>query len=153
MRWAQAAAAVCYCALTLCCCSLRGRTLISNAEDPFPFVATELLEGARTFRELQCDDDDDGDDGDDDNDDDAQPLDPERCRALAAGATAALHAIHRLGVVHGDVREDNLVMMPDGSVRVLDFGRAWLEAGPEDQEKDLRNLAGFVWGLHPAEIL
>jgi serine/threonine protein kinase len=34
---------------------------------------------------------------------------------------AAFKAIHDLGVLHGDIREDNIMVLKDGSVRIIDF--------------------------------
>ena len=53
--------------------------------------------------------------------------------AIAAARifTQILHAvdsIHRHGIVHGDIVPDNLFLLHDGTVKVLDFGSARIEA-------------------------
>jgi hypothetical protein len=49
------------------------------------------------------------------------PMDARRLRALGAALAEALHAIHRCGLVHRDLKPGNIIMADDGP-RVLDFG-------------------------------
>lgn len=60
------------------------------------------------------------------------PLEPSALAAFAAGTAEALEALHRLGVVHCDIKPGNVVLSPTGP-RVLDFGiaRAAGRPGPE----------------------
>lgn len=51
---------------------------------------------------------------------------PEAVRIMAQ-ACAALDAAHRAGVVHRDIKPGNLIIMPDGTTKVLDFGIARLQ--------------------------
>ena len=55
---------------------------------------------------------------------DGRPFDPEQARALALQTAEALAVAHRAGVVHRDVKPGNLLVTPEGQVKITDFGIA-----------------------------
>ena len=67
-------------------------------------------------------------------------LGTERTLAIVAQAAHALHAAHIRGVVHRDVKPANLMVTPEGRVKVTDFGIA----RPTDHEP--LTMTGQVMG-------
>ncbi len=53
-----------------------------------------------------------------------QPYDAESARAILRELATALQLIHASGFVHGDVKPGNIMRMPDGHIKLLDFGVA-----------------------------
>jgi beta-lactam-binding protein with PASTA domain/tRNA A-37 threonylcarbamoyl transferase component Bud32 len=51
-------------------------------------------------------------------------LDPERAMSLSADICGALDFSHRNGIVHRDVKPGNVMITPQGTVKVMDFGIA-----------------------------
>ncbi|HEV2063275.1 MAG TPA: tetratricopeptide repeat protein, partial [Thermoanaerobaculia bacterium] len=84
------------------------------------FIVTEYIEG-ETLREQMV----------------AAPMALRDALEVATQVAAALAAAHAAGIVHRDVKPENIMVRPDGYVKVLDFGLAKLtepEAPREDAE-------------------
>ena len=75
----------------------------------FRFIVTEYVEG-ETVRELLA----------------PGKLTPGRALDMATQTAGALAAAHEVGVVHRDVKPENIMLRRDGFVKVLDFGLAKL---------------------------
>jgi len=55
------------------------------------------------------------------------PLDEKQALGIALMMARALEHAHRHGIIHRDVKPDNIVVMADGTARLLDLGVARLE--------------------------
>jgi tRNA A-37 threonylcarbamoyl transferase component Bud32 len=84
---------------------------IDEAEDGRPFIVMEFIEGKSLKKLIR----------------EEGPLPVQRVCAIIKQAAAALDAAHRLGMIHRDIKPDNIALVdaPDGeTVKVLDFGIA-----------------------------
>ena len=76
----------------------------------YPFIVYEFVQGRTLGAEIR-----------------RGPLEPWRARAIAVDVARALAAAHEQGVVHRDLKPDNIMLTDEGRVKVLDFGIAQLE--------------------------
>lgn len=79
------------------------------------FIATEYIEG-ETLREKLKD----------------KSLNQSDVLKFAIQITSALEAAHKAGIIHRDIKPDNVMVRPDGLSKVLDFGIAKLSARKDD---------------------
>ncbi len=106
-----------------------------------PVLVTELLEG-QTLRERLA----------------AGPLPAPQALEVAMQVASALAAAHRQGVVHRDVKPENLFLTGDGHCKVLDFGLAKPLASGESTRlgEALQTTGGLLQGtigyLSPEQI-
>jgi serine/threonine protein kinase len=56
------------------------------------------------------------------------PLDPRESARIASGIAAAIHHAHQAGVIHRDLKPANILIAPDGTPKVTDFGLAKVQA-------------------------
>lgn len=102
-----------------------------GTQDDVAYVVTELLAG-ETLRDRL---DRDG------------PIPPRRALAIATQVAQGLGAAHARGIVHRDVKPENLFLLDDGRVKVLDFGIArQLPADPALQATVLTTQPGIIMG-------
>jgi TolB-like protein len=59
----------------------------------------------------------------------------ERFLSLAIGLADAVGAAHRQGILHRDLKPDNVMLTPDGRLKVLDFGLAKLREGADEGDR------------------
>jgi eukaryotic-like serine/threonine-protein kinase len=79
----------------------------TGEQDGIPYIVMERLAGRTVADEIA-----------------EGPLEPARVQRMAREVLAALEAAHRAGVVHRDIKPGNLLLTPDSSVKVADFGIA-----------------------------
>ena len=70
------------------------------------------------------------------------PLEPNRAARLVAQAADALAHAHERGVIHRDLKPDNLIVRPDGQGVIIDFGLALFS----DEEQHRLTLSGELLG-------
>ena len=98
------------------------------------FMATEFVDG-ETLRQKIA----------------AGPLKVNEALQIVEQVASALADAHSAGIIHRDVKPENIMLRRDGIVKVLDFGVAKLaepkESGPEDLTRDLvKTGSGIVMG-------
>jgi len=91
-----------------------------------PYIVTELLEG-QTLRTALAD----------------GPLAPAEALDLASQLLEGLAAAHAKGIVHRDVKPENLFLTDSGRLKILDFGIAKLL---ESQEPQIHTETGAILG-------
>ncbi len=81
--------------------------------DGVHFIVSEFIEG-ETLRRRAAD----------------ERISPDAVVEIAIQITGALNAAHEAGIVHRDIKPQNIMVRPDGLVKVLDFGLAKLTDRP-----------------------
>ncbi|MFI5113925.1 MAG: protein kinase [Terriglobales bacterium] len=78
------------------------------------------------------------------------PISRDEFFAIATQCCEGLQAAHEKGIIHGDIKPENIMLTPDRRVKILDFGvarRAW-RAVPDDATRSIETMA--VAGGTPA---
>lgn len=116
-------------------------------ENGQPYLVMEFLTG-RTLRERLH----------------AGPLPLDEAARILEQAAAGLDAVHAAGVIHRDIKPVNFMLLPDGTVKLMDFGLARQEEdtivtqadmmvgsptymAPEQINDDAVGPAGDIWAL------
>ena len=64
--------------------------------------------------------------------------------AIALSLCKAIHALHRLRIIHRDIKPDNILLLEDGGLKLLDLGVARLPAWDEDDHAPIPGTANYM---------
>ena len=91
------------------------------------FIATEFVEGQTLRQRIR-----------------EGTVTPDTAIEIAIQVANALQAAHNAGIVHRDIKPDNIMIRPDGFVKILDFGIAKLtETALNNTDLTTRPAGGF----------
>ena len=107
-----------------------------GADDGHVFLAMELVAG-RTLRDLMRE---------------QGRLRPRDTLEILESVLAALGAAHHAGIVHRDVKPENVLLADDGRVKVADFGLARAVSGSTNHTTTGSVLMGTVAYLSPEQV-
>jgi serine/threonine protein kinase len=110
---------------------------IEVSEEGAPFLVMELLQGQSLAERLRT----------------QGPVNPRELFGWMDTVLDVLGAAHRAGIVHRDIKPDNLFLTSDGGVKVLDFGVARLrqQGAPGDPTRT-GALIGTVAYMAPEQV-
>jgi serine/threonine protein kinase/tetratricopeptide (TPR) repeat protein len=92
-----------------------------------PFLVMELIEGQTLRQRIH-----------------ERPLSFEELLDLAIQITEALDSAHAGRIVHRDIKPANILLTPRGQIKVMDFGLAKMEAGPDSGDSVATAAIEFV---------
>ncbi len=101
---------------------------LAQQEDGRPYIAMEFLRGAPLDKRLRA----------------VPPLTLIEKIDIVAQLCAGLHFAHEQGVVHRDVKPANIWVLPDGNVKLLDFGIARLASSSITRDGNLVGTAAYM---------
>lgn len=108
-----------------------------GASDNMNFIATEYIDG-QTLREIM-----------------AKPMEIEEVLPIALQIASALAAAHPAGIIHRDIKPGNIMLRPDGYIKILDFGLAKFvedQANPNN-DQELGKILGTPKYMSPEQAL
>jgi serine/threonine protein kinase len=101
-----------------------------------PYLVTEWIEGESLQHRLK-----------------GGALDALATASIGAAIADALHSIHLQDTLHLDLKPDNVILRPDGSVALVDFGLAHHARFPDLLAEEQRMAAGSAPYISPEQVL
>ncbi len=101
-----------------------------------PYLAIERIDGGSLYGRFK-----------------AAPLPLADLVDLAARMAAALHAVHKQGVIHFDLKPDNFLQRPSGEVVLIDYGLSRHEALPDLLDEEFTIPMGTFPYIAPEQYL
>ena len=101
--------------------------------DNSPFIAMELLKGQDLQKAMRT----------------PPPMDVERKVSIIASVLIGLAHAHQHGIVHRDIKPANIFINQDGSVKIMDFGVARIQAG---SMTGTGNIVGTADYMSPEQV-
>jgi len=111
------------------------RHVAAGAFATSPYVAMERVEGENLAAIAQ-----------------RAPIAFDEIARLGAALADALHDIHEQGVVHHDVKPENVIVHPDGHAVLVDFGFARHERFPDLLAEEMHFAAGSAAYVSPEQL-
>ncbi len=80
-------------------------------------------------------------------------LSPEEVLEFAVQIAGAMADAHDLGIIHGSLTAKNVMILPEGNIKILDFGltQALIEQSPEGQREELAAATMTLTTLTPGQ--
>src|SRR5262249_33516774 len=78
-----------------------------GVHDGLPFIALEFIAGCSLEKRLS-----------------SEPVSPREAASLVRTLARTIHAVHQKGIIHRDLKPANILILPDGTPKVTDFGLA-----------------------------
>jgi serine/threonine protein kinase len=109
---------------------------IDTSEDGSPFLVMELLDGESLGQRAQ------------------RPggIEERELLRIVSAVLEVLDVAHGLGIVHRDIKPDNLFLTSSGGVKVLDFGIARMRQGGNDMRTRKGAMLGTLPYMSPEQI-
>jgi serine/threonine protein kinase len=109
---------------------------VDTSEDGSPFLVMELLEGESLGQRAKR----------------SGGIEERELLRLVSTVLDVLDVAHGLGIVHRDIKPDNLFLTSSGGVKVLDFGIARMKQGDSNVRTRIGTMLGTIPYMSPEQI-